>query len=210
MGVAIGGGRLDYVELGDIDMSAKPAVRVTGAGRRGRLWRAGSAAAGLAAVGLLTVACSASPASPGVASDPSSSASVSPSASSSGSGGLAFAACMRSHGVPNFPDPSSNGGTVITPSMGINTRSPQFISARNTCARLIGGGTSASSPQNLAQELKYSKCMRAHGVPNFPDPSSNGAITGSSKGINPQSPTFQNAQRTCQKLTGFGNGSASG
>jgi hypothetical protein len=117
---------------------------------------------------------------------------------------------MRSHGVPNFPDPSSNGGTVITPSMGINTRSPQFISARNTCARLIGGGTSASSPQNLAQELKYSKCMRAHGVPNFPDPSSNGAITGSSKGINPQSAAFQNAQRTCQKLTGFGNGSASG
>ncbi len=37
-----------------------------------------------------------------------------------------------------------------------------------------------------------------------------GAITGSSKGINPQSTTFQNAQRTCQKLTGFGNGSASG
>ncbi len=191
-------------------MSAKPAVSVAGAGRRGRRWRVGLAAAGLAAVAVLAGACSASPASPGVASAPSTSASASPSASSSQAGPLAFAACMRSHGVPTFPDPNSNGGTVIIPSMSINIRSPQFISARNTCARLIGGGTSASSPQNLAQELKYSKCMRAHGVPNFPDPSSNGAITGSSKGINPQSTTFQNAQRTCQKLTGFGNGSASG
>jgi hypothetical protein len=191
-------------------MSAKPAVRVAGAGRRGRRWRAGAAAAGLAAVSVLAGACSSSPDSPGVASAPSASASASPSASSSQAGGLAFAACMRSHGVPNFPDPSSNGGTVITPSMGINTRSQTFISARNTCASLIGGGTSASSPKNLAQELKFAKCMRAHGVPNFPDPSSNGAISGSSKGINPQSTTFQNAQRTCQKLTGFGTGSASG
>ena len=191
-------------------MSAKPAVSVAGAGRRGRLWRVGPAAAGLAAVAVLAGACSASPASPGVASAPSTSASASPSASSSQAGPLAFAACMRSHGVPNFPDPNSNGGTEITPSMGINTHSPSFINARNTCARLIGGGTSASSPQNLAQELKFSKCMRAHGVPNFPDPSSDGAITGSAKGINPQSPTFVSAQRTCQKLTGFGNGSASG
>lgn len=52
----------------------------------------------------------------------------------------------------------------------------------------------------FAQGLKFSNCMRAHGVSNFPDPSSGGGIKlvpGS--GLNPQSPSFQSAQRACSK-----------
>ena len=52
--------------------------------------------------------------------------------------GLKFAACMRSHGVPNFPDPkTSNGGFMIT---GINPNSPQFQSAQQACRSLMPGG----------------------------------------------------------------------
>jgi hypothetical protein len=54
---------------------------------------------------------------------------------------LRAAACMRSHGIINFPDPTFSGGSVslhIPPSM--DTKSQQFTRARQTCARLIPAG----------------------------------------------------------------------
>ena len=42
--------------------------------------------------------------------------------------------------------------------------------------------------------------MRAHGVPNFPDPSGSGGGIQLGSGINPRSPGFQSAQSACQKL----------
>jgi hypothetical protein len=43
--------------------------------------------------------------------------------------------------------------------------------------------------------------MRAHGVPNFPDPTSaDGGVQLSGSGINSQSPAFGSAQSACQKL----------
>ena len=49
--------------------------------------------------------------------------------------------------------------------------------------------------------LKFSQCMRAHGVSNFPDPNGQGQIgIDSSTGIDPRSPTFQSAQKACRKL----------
>jgi hypothetical protein len=52
----------------------------------------------------------------------------------------------------------------------------------------------------FAQALKFSNCMRAHGVSNFPDPTAGGGlklVPGS--GPNPQSPSFQSAQKACSK-----------
>jgi hypothetical protein len=52
---------------------------------------------------------------------------------------LNFVSCMRSHGVPNFPDPQPNGALRIT---GIDPNSPTFKSALQTCRKLLpGGGT---------------------------------------------------------------------
>jgi hypothetical protein len=43
--------------------------------------------------------------------------------------------------------------------------------------------------------------MRAHGVANFPDPTSQGAIQiGPSSGIDPNSAKFRSAQAACQRL----------
>jgi hypothetical protein len=43
--------------------------------------------------------------------------------------------------------------------------------------------------------------MRAHGVPNFPDPTSGGAgVQLSGNAVNTQSPAFRSAQSVCQKL----------
>ncbi len=63
------------------------------------------------------------------------------------------------------------------------------------------GGTATNAKAASDQGLKFANCMRAHGVPNFPDPNSGGGIQiplGS--GLKPQSPAFQAAQKRCGKL----------
>ncbi|MGA2012855.1 MAG: hypothetical protein ABSH51_20285 [Solirubrobacteraceae bacterium] len=102
----------------------------------------------------------------------------SPSSSASGraAAALRFAACMRSHGVANFPDPDLSGGGIgfsIKSSSGINPASPSFEAAQKTCGKLLPGGAPGSGKPSAAieaQMLAISECMRAHGVSGFPDP----------------------------------------
>ena len=84
--------------------------------------------------------------------------------------GIKYSDCMRSHGVPDFPDLNANG-SVNLPST-INPQSPVFESASATCARLRPQG-SPPPPITLAQQKSFdanAKCMRTHGIPDFPDP----------------------------------------
>jgi hypothetical protein len=120
-----------------------------------------------------------------------------------------FSACMRSHGLPNFPDANANGGIAIDASSGVDPSSPVFQAAQKACQKLAPGGGKAPSPAQQAkaqaQALKFSACMRSHGVANFPDPKFSGGMTqitidSKSGGIDPNSPIFQAAQKTCQKL----------
>jgi hypothetical protein len=89
--------------------------------------------------------------------------------------GIKFADCMRSHGVPNFPDPGSGGGIQFNAGSGIDPQSPAFRAAQNACFRLLPGGGPGHggfSEARKQQMLRLAKCMRAHGVPSFPDPTS--------------------------------------
>jgi hypothetical protein len=193
-------------------MSAMP-WKAAARQRRDRDRRAGLLAVALAGAGVLVAGCSNGSNGPGVAgAGASASPSSSMSAAASGEAqALAYAACMRSHGVPNFPDPTVRNGSVgfnITPGDGIDPNSSQYLSARQACQSLRGGGTANSGTANYAAELKFAQCMRSHGVPDFPDPNKNGGFSGTSS-VNPSSPTFQNAQSGCMKLSGLGNGSGS-
>jgi hypothetical protein len=60
-----------------------------------------------------------------------------------------------------------------------------------------GGPSPKVRTQQLRQELAFARCMRAHRVPNFPDPSSSGGRVGLSVVIDPQSPAFRIAARVC-------------
>ena len=55
---------------------------------------------------------------------------------------LRAAACMRSHGITSFPDPTFPGGHVNLPRIpsSIDTKSPPFTQAAQTCIRLIPTG----------------------------------------------------------------------
>jgi len=122
-------------------------------------------------------------------------------------GPLAFSACMRSHGVSSFPDPTSNGGISIQvqPGSGIDPNSPAFQSAQHACQSLLPAGKTSGgsvSPAVRAQILRYAACIRTHGVPNYPDPTFNGNAVnfGNLSGINPNSPAYQSALRACASL----------
>lgn len=121
---------------------------------------------------------------------------------------MQFAACMRSHGVPNFPDPNAQGVISMNSSSGLDPGSPQFQQAQRSCAKdLPNGGTPspAQQAQMRQQALAFSACMRSHGLSKFPDPqfSTGGHVTmsiGADSGIDPRSPQFQAAQTACQGL----------
>lgn len=144
------------------------------------------------------------------------------SASARRNAGIAFADCMRSHGVPNFPDPGSGGGIQI-PS-GTNPQAPAFQSAQRACQKLLPGGGPPphASEQQKLRLFAMSRCMRAHGVTGFPDPVSTppsgppagGGIAFGAPGsvlVIPQSliesPAFSHAAGVCG-LPGAGPGRA--
>jgi hypothetical protein len=142
------------------------------------------AAAALLSVTLALAACGGSSSGPGVAHLSSTKGAASASSQSGGSSpeskaspehaGLAFAKCMRASGVPNFPDPKAGGGFLFHPGAGINPSSPGFKAAQAKCRKLMPGGgppsTTNPSPQTLARFLRIARCMRQHGVEDFPDP----------------------------------------
>ena len=110
---------------------------------------------------------------------------------------------MRSHGVPNWPDP------VVTPSggygfraPGINPQSAAFQGALQACKALSPQWWSGGQQLSPAQEqawLSWAKCIRANGVPNFADPTFPGGgavqISGAGGSISPQ---LQSAMDACK------------
>ena len=136
----------------------------------------------IAAVTLLAAACQGSSAAAGV------------TAQARYQGAQAFARCMRSHGVPDFPDPDINGHLL-------NVRlheSPGTVEpAQAACQHLLPGseGTAAQQQQKADMILAYAHCMRAHGLTEFPDPRG-GNIDLSH--VDVHSPQFMSADRACQ------------
>lgn len=128
---------------------------------------------------------------------------------------LAFAKCMRAHGVANFPDPKPPGKPPTAPTaptaqpapsggFTANPNSPGYQSASNDCRSLAVATRVGQTQQGhvIANELRLAVCMRTHGVPSYPDPTSTGEIgnNGAISGANQNSPAFQSAENACSKL----------
>lgn len=155
------------------------------------------AAAALAA-GLLVAGCGGSPSTPS-----SNKPTGGPQAASQA---IAASRCMRSHGVPSYPDPtisSRPGGRVgIGVSIpGSVSASPAFKTAQQACGKLAPGGPGGSgaapvTAQQHREILQFAACVRTHGVPGFPDPDATGTFH--LVGINTNAPAFTTAIQKCQ------------
>ena len=125
------------------------------------------AAAGLA----LLTACSGTRSTAGTAGSPAA---------------VAYSHCIRAHGVPGFPDPASNGAIPKTTAQALGVSSSRLQAAQGACQQLLPAATSSQQqaqqcmqagvcPQALVQQMltadrSFARCMRAHGVANWPDP----------------------------------------
>jgi hypothetical protein len=128
---------------------------------------------------------------------------------------LSYSECMRTHGVPDFPDPAAGGGIQISDNSGTIPQAPAFQSADRSCRKLLpGGGPGAqhASAATRAAMLRTSECMRRRGIPGFPDPTSalpsnpaayslvddrGGVVLAIPARINPQSAAFRHALTAC-------------
>jgi hypothetical protein len=112
---------------------------------------------------------------------------------------------MRSHGVPDWPDPLPQGGFPRTGTA--EDSGPQADSAMSTCQHLlppIQHLSAAQQARELAQDLKWARCMRAHGFP-VSDPSVRphaGIVITVPAAFDPTSPQAQAASKACQGLEG--------
>jgi hypothetical protein len=115
---------------------------------------------------------------------------------------LAYSECMRAHGVPNFPDPNSNG-TIANGQFRVSSRTA-MQEAQRACQSLQpsgGGQTSSGAQQVLGQMVHYSHCMRSHGITNFPDPkTTNGGVGFDLAGVAVHSQQYQTANQACSSL----------
>jgi hypothetical protein len=119
---------------------------------------------------------------------------------------LKFTTCVRSHGVPNIPDPGTPGWKNA-----LGSEAPAVLAAERTCGRLVPGAMPSSqsqtqphSPAQTAAMLAFAHCLRSHGFPNFPDPTSSGQVTHemvAAAGIDLQQPAVLQAGDACVSVT---------
>jgi hypothetical protein len=134
--------------------------------------RTAAALIGTTALALLTAACS----SPSSANGSSSTVRPANSPSTNAQKAVAFSHCVRAHGVPNYPDPSSSGDVAKEGAEQLGVSSAQLQAALNHCEHLLPNtGNIDDNPAALnqwwSQMLQFARCMHSHGVPNWPDPS---------------------------------------
>jgi hypothetical protein len=127
---------------------------------------------------------------------------------------VAFARCMREHGV-DMPDPRANGqsGDFSFQVPRNSKGNPSFERAQAACQHLMDRAVKAAGPapdrdRLLNAALAYARCMRQHGL-DFPDPKAdpNGMVKIGGGGTNPDDPAFKRADASCRRLLpGGGSG----
>jgi hypothetical protein len=162
----------------------------------------GSTVAGIAAAALALTACGGSGGGTGTGTG-----------SGSGDGDdaqsqmLAFAQCMREHGV-DMPDPEVDSKGRVRMRIGSkDTPRATMEAAQQACQdkmpKMGGGGDAGDdNPQFQEYGLKLAQCMREHGIEKFPDPTGNGIRITPDMGIDPDDPAFQQAQSDCEDEIG--------
>ncbi|HEV2373240.1 MAG TPA: hypothetical protein VGS19_13835 [Streptosporangiaceae bacterium] len=120
------------------------------------------------------------------------------------------AQCIRQHGIPGFPDPAVNaaGQVNIDKSALLTVPRPVLTHALSACrptlerAGVLAGNThgmgNAPTPQQLQALLAFARCMRAHGLPGFPDPNPQTGGLSLPPAVSKSSPALHSATQACR------------
>jgi hypothetical protein len=160
----------------------------------------------VAALALLAAGCGGGR-SPQVASVASPTTPATTTPNNEVNGFLAFGRCMRSHGVPTFPEtPPQLSHSPKPTAQQLGVSDSRFQAAANACRRLVP--TESNGSQETAQQervrrtdgMSFARCMRSHGVARFPDPTAQGELTVAmvqAQGIDIHSPAVLQAVQAC-------------
>lgn len=159
------------------------------------------------AAALLAAACGGSPSSTGSGGSPNAGGSATSQL-------VAYTQCMRSHGVPDYPGPTSGGQMPkITSGQQVGVSDSRLTAAQGACQDLwpYQAPTQAQQRQQLTDDVKFAQCMRSHGLPNFPDPTNSDGhvefvISVSRDGFDPHSPQILAKAHECQHVLPAGTG----
>lgn len=151
---------------------------------------------------LLLTACGSSSSSPSTTA----SASNSPAAVA-----FEYGSCMRKHGVSGYPDPqvtTNPGGSVAmaVPGPANASAAPAFHSAQKACSGILLAQSSTTGPSGPSRQefLAFAHCLHTHGISDFPDPNTQGQITGqmiNASGVDLKAPSFMTAADACIGVT---------
>jgi hypothetical protein len=153
---------------------------------------------------LLLAGCAGNNKSPGVATaNGGATPTASAEASESPGDGLKFAQCMRDNGLTWFkdPDPNEKGFSINIPR---GTDKAKVDKAMEACRKYMpnGGEPPKPDPATTAKLREFAKCMRANGVPEFPDPKADGGLeikAGPGSGLDPESAAWKKAEKACDQ-----------
>ncbi|GII85678.1 hypothetical protein Ssi03_36680 [Sphaerisporangium siamense] len=149
---------------------------------------------------LAVAGCGTAQEAPGVASAGKGTGAASPSASPAvSSDPVKFAECMRGHGI-DIKDPEPGGKVQIRIRSGDRGK---VEAAQKECGKYLQGGGllgKGNDPKMRDAVLKFTACMREHGV-DMPDPKpGEGAVIKMPKGADPDGKKFKEAHKACEKL----------
>jgi hypothetical protein len=122
---------------------------------------------------------------------------------------LDFARCMRENGVPTFPDPIAqpDGSFGLQRPAGVSTEAiDDALASCESEAQALGIASGAGDTDTGAQDqlLKLSRCMRANGIPEFPDPEPGTDLVNGLHGLfaefDLESPRVAQALESCQPV----------
>jgi len=121
--------------------------------------------------------------------------------------------CLRDNGMPNLPDPQIDrngephfpGGDPGDPPERARRACEPIYNRLPPSARGDGGGGGREEtrpPADIAALLRFARCMREHGMPDWPDPKADGTfpLVGTSLEREGKSPRFLTAARACRQF----------
>ena len=190
-------------------------------GRGGHGRPTARAAAAIIAAGALALPAAAFGGSPSfsVTGEPANARASTLSRSTNVQKALAYSRCMRAHGVLKFPDPNSSGAIPKVGLQQLGVSSTVFQAAQSACQHLLpNSGQSSQAWDQMALNAlwNFARCVRSHGVPNWPDPLAESdpgqpgtpGFPRNTPGVNQNAPQVKNVLQKCQHLlAGIGYGS---
>ncbi|WP_283137572.1 hypothetical protein [Rhizohabitans arisaemae] len=117
--------------------------------------------------------------------------------------GKELAQCLRQNGIPDFPDPLVKDGKLVMPSRpaGQDTTFDRALKSCDSVARKLdqSGAGDRFSDADVAKLRAFARCIRENGVPEWPDPKSDGSFPILNTPLDGKTERLQRALEPCRK-----------